>query len=86
MGFDTEPDFLPPATSSLHILRLLGVVSIDGSVAPPSTDAWHGPSIRLYSPPAIHQLSAGVFVFVVVVVAAAFWSLDLSVIQTSSKV
>jgi hypothetical protein len=66
-GIDIEPPLLLLMTSSLHILRSLGMVCNNGSVVPSTTDAWRSLFIWLSSPPATHQPLLGAAVFVVVI-------------------
>jgi hypothetical protein len=68
-GLRHEPHFVPLATRFQHTLH--GVDSNDDFVDPTSTDAWHGPPIRLSSPPAKYQLPSGEFVSVAAAVTVA---------------
>jgi hypothetical protein len=71
LGLRHEPHFVPPTTRFQHTLRSHGVDSNDDFVDPTSTDAWHGPPIRLSSPPAKYQLPSGEFVSVAAAVTVA---------------
>jgi hypothetical protein len=81
LGFGIESHLLPPVTRFRLILQSHGVESNNDSVIPTSTDVWRCLFIRLSSPPATHQFTAGEFVWIAAACSVVFWSVDLFVIQ-----